>query len=209
MNNWMIYLGDHDKAIGEVAGIESEIINIHIYPEHFDKVSFGSILIVNSLNIKPIGIVVKLAHLSKYPTFTPIRMTRDEIEKTYPDLDLYHLFVSSIIYTSHIDSYNKVMHFRSNAPRLHDLVYLINNEELLERFFKPEGEWDFNFLGYFFNHGGNIFVFRDFLYRHKDFFIKRLDEKEKIIDSLIAVIKKYKVDMVNDVLVQLTDVLGW
>lgn len=209
MSSWMTYLSDRDKAIGEVAGIESEIINIHIYPEYFDKVGFGSILMINSINIKPIGIVIKIAHSSRYQTFTPIRMTRDEIKKTYPDLDLYHLFVSSIIYTSHIDPYNKIKHFRANAPRLHDLVYLIDNEELLEKFFKPENEWDFNFLGYFFNNGGNILVFRDFLFRHRDFFIKKSSEKKKIIESLISVMKKYGIDIINDLLIQLTDVLGW
>ncbi len=208
MRDWIIYLNDVEKAIGEVAGIESEIINIYIYPEYFSEISYGSLLVINSVNIKPIGIIVKLAHSSKYPTFTPMRMSRDEINRAYPDLDLYHLFVSSIIYTSHIDQKGEIKHYRSSSPRLHDLVYLLNND-LLEAFFKPSGDWDFSFLGYFFHSGGDIFVFRDFLYRYRDFFLKRSSEKERIIDSIVKAVRKYRIEIIGDVLTQLSDVLGW
>ncbi len=208
MNKWEVLIENKNKSIGEVAGIESDIIDVYIYPECYSKVSFGSILIINSSVTKPMGIVIKLAHLSRYPTFTPMRMTRDEIEKTYPDLETYHLFVSSIVYTSHLDE-DKVRHYRSSSPMLHDLVYLINDENLLDAFFKPEGQWDFSFLNYLFNYREGVFTFRDFLNKYKYYFSRRESEKEYIVEAIIREVERYHREILSDVLLQISAVLNW
>lgn len=209
MKSLLVLLENKENAVGEVAGIESDIIDIFIYPDRFNEVGFGSILIVDAGEIKPVGIIVKIAHTSRYSSFTPMKMTRDEIKRVYPDIDLYHSFVSSIVYTSHINQSNEINHFRSIAPRLHDLVYLIDEEEFLDLFFRPHGQWDFSFLPYFFSYGGNILIFRDFINRYRDYFIKRTEDKESIIEAVVNAINRYHGEMIHDVLIQMSEVLGW
>jgi len=70
---WSELVALPDRAIGEVAGIEGSKIEVFIYPEHFPKIHVGSIIVINSGSIKPIGLVLKLAHTSKLGTFTPLK----------------------------------------------------------------------------------------------------------------------------------------
>lgn len=209
MNSWGLLLSNKELAIGEVAGIEAGKIEVFIYPENFDQVRVGSILIINSSATKPIGIVFKLAHTSRYGTFTPMKMTRSEIESAYPDLKHYHLFVSTMIYTSHLDPHGEVRHSRSSAPRLHDLVYIVNSKELLDDFFRPSGEWNFDFLRYFFAEGANVLDFRDFLFCHRDYFKKHEEEKESILESLIRSLSRINTLDIGALLEEITDVLMW
>ncbi|RLE73901.1 MAG: hypothetical protein DRZ80_05480 [Thermoprotei archaeon] len=207
MTSWDYLFRRKDNAVGEVAGIESSKIEIYVYPEHFDKIRIGSIFLINSDDVKPIGLVLRLAHTSRYGSFTPMRMTRSEIQRAYPDLEKYHMFVSTIIYTSHLGRDQKIRHFRASAPRLHDLVYLVNDKELLDAFFRPE-MWDFNFLRYFFDEGAGVLEFRDFLYTYKEYFQSREAEKEEILEAMINSLLTSSVDL-RLILQEIGEILGW
>ncbi|MHA1609354.1 MAG: hypothetical protein ACTSUJ_05040 [Candidatus Njordarchaeales archaeon] len=211
MSIWDIIMSDKTRAIGEVAGIEGGKIEIFVYPEYFSRVRIGSILIINSEQYKPMGLVLKLAHSSRYGTFTPMKMTRSEITSTYPDLERYHLFVSTIAYTSHLDERKNVKHARAGPPKLHDLVFLVNNDQhkALSSFFKPNNSWNFDFLRYFFAEGASRLEFRDFLIFYRDFFEKMRNEKENILQALIKSIIRAGVEHIGEWLEEISDVLNW
>ena len=207
MSNWDFLFSKKNTAIGEVAGIEAGKIEVFVYPEFFNKVRIGSILVINSDSIKPIGLVLKLAHTSRYGSFTPMRMTRSEITKAYPDLEKYQMFVSTMIYTSHLDMDKSIKHFRAGAPKLHDLVYLVKEKPLLDAFFKPRS-WNFDFLRYFFEEGAGILEFRDFLYTHKRYFQEKTSEKEDVLRAIINSLLPSSVDL-RLVLQEISEILRW
>ncbi|MHA1617378.1 MAG: hypothetical protein ACTSX9_08755 [Candidatus Njordarchaeales archaeon] len=211
MSVWENILGKKDQAIGEVAGTEGGIIEIFVYPEHFSKIRVGSILIIDSENQKPMGLVLKLAHSSRYGTFTPMKMTRTEISNAYPDIERYHLFVSTIAYTSYLDDANIVRHGRAGPPKLHDLVYLIKSSDFdaLLSFFRPNNKWDFTFLGYFFAEGATKWEFRDFLLLYRDFFKRFENEKDNILQTLIRAISRAKPELLSALLEEISEILGW
>lgn len=134
-----------DFLVGEVAGVEGDILEVFIYPEKYNDVFVGSIVLVDSSDIKLLGIVVKKAHSSRYGTFAPLRRSREELKKAYPDIDRYHRYVSSILYTSVLES-ETITHVRKGSPRLHDRVYSLGKETYVKEFLKPSGEWDLKFL---------------------------------------------------------------
>jgi len=209
MSTWDVLFSNKNNAVGEVAGIEAGVIEIYIYPEFYPQIGIGDILIINSENAKSIGIVLKLAHSSKYGSFTPVKMTRTEIIQAYPDLDRYHLFVSTIAYTSHIGSDNKIYHFRGTMPRLHDLAYLIKNKDLLRAFFKPINNWNFDFLRYYFAEGARLLEFREFIFRHRNLLKEYEEEKEDIIAAMVKVLSRIENIDLKRYLEELSEILEW
>ena len=208
MNSWYELFSRKDNAIGEVAGVEAGRIEIYIYPEFYPSIHVGTILAINSEKIKAMGLVIKLAHSSRYGSFTPMKSTRQEIRQAYPDLDKYHNFVSTMVYTSHLYR-DQIIHVRASMPRLHDLVYIVHNELLLDKFFKPKGSWDFSFLRYYILEGAGPLEVKEFFYKYKDYFIKHENEKECLIKEVTRILLKSRVKNVPEYLEDLCDTLGW
>ena len=204
--NWKQLIGDSKNAIGEVSGLSGGEIEVFIYPEYFNKVRVGSIIIINSRDIKPIGIVLKLAHKSKFGSFTPLKMTRDDLKKAYPDLEKYYIYSSTIVYTSHLTQNYNVIHARAGMPNLHDLAFLVEDSNLLLQFFKPNNQWNFNFLKYYFENGAGVSEFRDFIYTHRDFFQKYTNEKETILESMINVLMSTNGAIIDRILEELNEI---
>mgnify|MGYP000748820361 CR=1 FL=1 len=204
--NWGILMGDKNNSIGEVASVEGDVIEVFVYPEKFHKVRVGSILLIDSEYVKPMGVVLKLSHSSRYGSFTPLRQTRSEIDAAYPDLKNYHKFVTSVAYTSVLDD-ETVRHFRKSMPLLHDLVYIIEDEDLLERFMKPEGDWDFRFLEYFVKAGATHVEIREFFLNHLDFFKKRVGEFEDIVQSITRYLGRRSFDALQIVIEEFEEAL--
>lgn len=190
MNPWLKLRSDINNAIGEVASIEGDIIEIFVYPEKFHRIKVGEIVYIYSREVEPLGVVLKLMHSSRYRAFTPMKQDREEILKAYPDLQNYHRFVSSVVYTSHLVR-DAVKHYRSSMPLLHDLVFVLDSFDLLEKFFKPDGRWDFSFLTYFIRAGADVIDIKEFLMRHLDFLKHFENEKDEIITSLTRVLSMF------------------
>jgi len=208
LTSWDELFSSKDRAVGEVAAVEAGKIEIYVYPEFYPLIRVGSILSINSENTKVLGLVVKLAHRSKHGTFTPMKSTRYEIQKAYPDLEKYHNFVSTMVYTSHLHG-NHVVHVRASMPRLHDLVYVVKDEPLLDMFFKPKGTWDLNFLRYYIVEGAGPLEVREFFYNHKDYFIKHMHEKESLIREITRALLKSGMNDIARYLEDICEVLGW
>lgn len=171
MSSWDELFSDKEGAVGEVAAVEGNLIEVFVYPEHFHRVRVGKVVAISSEGDKPMGLVLRLAHTSGLGSFTPMKRTRQEIAQTYPDLDRYHKFTSAVAYTSHM-SHRGVVHSRSAMPRLHDLVFLVEPHDLLKAYFKPNGAWDLRFLGYFTAAGASLLELSEFIEVHKDFIMK-------------------------------------
>ena len=177
-------IADKSRSIGEVAGVEGDIIEVFVYPEKYEFVSVGKVVVINSGSYNPMGLVLKLSHSSRYGTFTPLKYTRSELEDFYPDLKEYQKFITSIVYTSHFDE-GGVKHFRRGMPLLHDLAYIVDSREALKQFFKPSGEWDFTFLNYFVRSGATFVEISEFFKNHMEFFKKEVDDFQVFIARVL------------------------
>ncbi|HDD25634.1 MAG TPA: hypothetical protein ENF75_00900 [Acidilobales archaeon] len=186
---WHELISVPQKAVGEVASVEGSKIEVFIYPEYFSDVGIGSLMVINSLgSIKPIGLVLRLAHTSRLGTFTPLRKPRSEIMRMFPDLENYHKFVVTLSYTSHLTN-GDVRHYRGPMPRLHDLVYLVNDEELLLNFFKPDGRLNLDFLIYFISDGASLTELRDFIFKYSKLISSKIGIYE-FIGEMVKVLTK-------------------
>ena len=199
MSNWSELISTEDNLIGEIANVDGDILEIFVYPEKFNSVAVGSIVLVNAEAIKPIGVVLKKAHSAKYNSFTPLKKSRGELAEAYPDLEAYHDFVTTAVYTSNLRS-GYIRHFRGPLPKLHDLVYIINDDSLLEQFFKPRGNWDFSFLEYYLASGATHLEIRELFYNNQQFFTERKGEKQEIFASLAQYMARYGYDKLEYVL---------
>lgn len=202
MSVWDILESNQSKCIGEVASVEGNFIEVFVYPEFFHKVKIGTILYIASEKVKPIGLVSKLIHSSRYRGFTPLKSSREEIQRAYPDIKDYHRFISTLVYTSHLDQ-GRVRHFRSAMPLLHDLVYIIEDSDMLDEFFKPNGDWDFSFLEYFARSITSYLELKDFLMNYSDYLKENQSESELIVSMISDVLLKvgfHEYDKVIEVL---------
>jgi len=174
----------NDLIVGEVAGVEGDIIEVFVYPDKYNDLYTGSILLINSSDLKLLGLVVKKAHSSRYGTFTPLRKSREELLKAYPDIDRYHRYVSSVLYTSVIEG-EQIIHVRRGLPRLHDMVYLLNRKEYILEFLRPSNKWDFKFLNYLVGANLSIFTIQEILGNMITQLSLDEDEKSDLIGELI------------------------
>ena len=180
-----------ENAVGEVAEVNNGMIEVLIYPEFHAKIKIGSIIIFDSEYVKPIGIVINQLHRTRHGHITPLRKPRAEILKAYPDLDKYHKYAVTVVYTSHyLDG--KVRHYRSGMPRLHDLAFLVDKEEYLDAFFKPSGDWSLEFLEYYISAGAGPLEIREFLLTHLSYLSKNRDTIQEFLRELIYVAYKTK-----------------
>jgi len=208
MRSWESVFLDKTRAVGEVAGVEAGKIDVFVYPESYPLVRVGSILVVDSEGCKPIGIVMKLAHTSHHGSIVPLRKTRQEIRSAYPDIERYYRYVSTIVYTSNVVG-GSVSHVRASMPRLHDLVYLVDSKELLDSFFRPQGEWNFEFLRYYIAEGSGNLEVRELFYTHREFFMEYQQEKKQVISAIVNSLRKSGVSNIAAYLEDICDALGW
>ncbi len=168
LEGWAKVFSVKDNAVGEVAAVEGNVFEVYLYPPYYPRVRIGTVMVVNSEGTKAIGIVVRLSHRSRLGSFNPLHRTRAEIEQAYPDLERYHNFVCTVAYTSHLDG-NKLIHSRASMPRLHDLVYLVNDRELLHSFFNSRS---FDFLRYYIMAGAGPLEVKELFQLHAPIFRK-------------------------------------
>ena len=187
MSIWDVLEQNKIKCIGEVANVEDNFIEVFVYPEFFYKIRIGTIIYIASEKVKPIGLVSRLIHSSRYKGFTPLRVPRDSIQKAYPDLTDYHKFISSLVYTSHLER-GKVKHFRSAMPLLHDLAYIVDESHLLNEFFKPDGDWDFSFLEYYVRTVNSFPELRDFFMNYSGYFKENRKDADLIVSEIADVL---------------------
>ncbi len=181
--SWNSLTAHKESAIGEVTGVDAGRIEIFVYPECYPRIRVGSIIVVNSGEIKPVGLVIRTAHRPRHGQIQPLRKTRSEILRSYPDLDKYHRFVSTIAYTSHIKG-DLIFHVRASMPRLHDLAFLVESDELLDAFFRPNGTWNFDFLRYFLIEGAGPLEIRELFFTHGEYFLSRSSDLKDIVEAL-------------------------
>jgi len=187
--SWAELFSRKENAIGEVTGVDAGRIEIFVYPECYPRIRVGSIIAINSEEIKPVGLVIRMAHRPRHGQIQPLRKTRSEILKSYPDIDKYHRFVSTIAYTSHVRG-DKLFHVRASMPRLHDLAFLVEIEDLLDAFFRPYGRWNFEFLRYFLMEGGGALELRELFFTHRNYFLSKSDDLKDIVEALAVALYK-------------------
>lgn len=205
--SWGKLFSNENYIVGEVANVNDNLIDVFVYPEKFNTVAKGSILVIDSGDVRPVGIVLKKAHEASYSSFTPLRQPRDKIDESYPDLKNYHKFVSRIVYTSTLRN-NRIKHYRSIMPLLHDRVYILREPDFLDLFFKPEGSWDFTFLEYYLLEGADHIDVREFFMNHSEYFNSKIEEKEAILNAVIDALRNFDYGSLIEALREIEKVLS-
>lgn len=202
LERWRYIFSNKDNAVGEVASVDSDVFEVYLYPAYYPRVKVGTIIAVDSEGSKAIGIILKLSHRSRLGSFTPLRRTRAEIQQAYPDLERYHNFVCTAVYTSHVSG-EKLLHYRASMPRLHDLVYIVEDHELLYDFFNTG---DFEFIRYYVSSGAGLLEMREFLHLHSS--ILRRFDIQYITRGLVRALMKSGVTQLADYLEELSGIKG-
>lgn len=204
---WEEIFADKRKAIGEVAAVEGGKIDVLVYPEYYPKIRIGSILLFDSEYIKPIGIVITLLHRTRHGHITPLRKPRSEILKAYPDIDKYHKYVTTTVYTSHYEN-GEIRHYRQGMPRLHDLAFIVDGEQYLDQFFRPNGEWDLSFLNYYVSSGAGILEIKEFLLTHMAYIMSRNEHIDSFLSSLISELYKARLPRLSVLIEELSRIFS-
>lgn len=134
------------RVVGEVSAAASDSFEFFVYPEAYPLVRLGSLVVADSEGLKPVGVVSSLAHRVGRGTFTPLRRTREELAKAYPDIDEYLQQASTAVIVGYVSGV-AVSQRRAAMPRVHDLVYLAGGD-FVASFLKPSGRWSFDFIEY-------------------------------------------------------------
>lgn len=177
---WAKLFAVKDNAIGEVARVDADRIYILVYPEHFHKVRVGSIIAIDSEGIKPVGVVIRTAQESRRGQIQPLRKPREDLLKLYPDIENYYRLVSTVAYTSHVNE-DILYHVRASMPRLHDLAFLVDSNELLDAFFRAGEKWDFSFLSYIIREGAEPTSIKELFFTHRKYFLERAPDIKNLI----------------------------
>ncbi len=196
-----------DILVGEVAGVEGDILEVFVYPERYNDIFVGSLVLIDSSDLKILGIVVRKTHSSRYGTFAPLRKNREELHKAYPDLDRYHRYVSSILYTSVLVDETPV-HVRRGSPRLHDMVYVLKKSDLIMEFLKPRGGWDFSFINHLIGARLSPHLIMETIGNLLSQVTLNEDEKESMLSSLLDVVWAVSRDFAIELAKYLEDVLN-
>jgi hypothetical protein len=88
-------------------------------------------------------------------------------------------------------------------PRLHDLVYIIEDSELLYDFFNTG---NFEFIRYYILSGANLLEIREFLNLHSQI-LRKLD-RQWIVNNLMRALLKAGATQLAGYLEELSEVIG-
>jgi len=190
------------NAIGEVASLKGGKIDVFIYPDKFKFVRTGTLFLIKSYGVYPIGMVLKLIHETRTGSFTPLGMTRDELKRRYPDIEDYEKFVATLVYVGHFDG-SEFRQFRASSPLIHDLVFSL--DDCLMDFIKHEGKWNFYFLRYFIAEGATPFEVKEFFLNYTDFWKENLSEKREILEAIFESLSFFRMKDIEPYLVEIID----
>jgi len=172
------------RPVGEVAGISGTNITVYLYPEAYEDVSMGDLLIVISKLRGYVGVVVKNLHrVRRERSFSLMGMDYEEIKKLYPDIDrlyIYALEMSLIGFSGDEGFFNLGL---GGAPRIHDPVYKLDWDDVVE-VFKTGDEVSFSVFRYLADYLGDDVWVREFFRRNASV-LSRLGEREYLLERMM------------------------
>ena len=172
------------RPVGEVAGISGTNITVYLYPEAYEEVSMGDLLVVVSKLRNYVGVVVKNLHrVRRERSFSLMGMDYEEIKKLYPDIDrlyVYALEVSLIGFSVDEGSFNLGL---GGAPRIHDPVYKLDSDDVVE-VFKAGDDVSFSVFRYLADYLSDDVWVREFFSRNASV-LTRLGGMEYLLERLM------------------------
>ncbi len=172
-----------ENAIGEVLSIDGNRITIYVYPERFQDISMGDMLIVKSDYVNPILVIDRNIHKARREQgFTPIRVGIEEFRRLYPDSEYYYMYVTSGLYVSYADSNGVLFLSIGASPNVHDLAFKLDSNDRIKLFLKGS-EISFDILRYIFWDKIDIMLFREFLIKNIDV-LRKLGSIAELIGPL-------------------------
>lgn len=182
------------RIVGEVSSAGSDSFEFFVYPEAYPLVRLGSIVVADSEGAKPVGLVASLAHRVGRGTFTPLRRTREELAKAYPDIDEYLQQASTAMLVGYVSG-SAVVQRRAVMPRVHDLVYLAGGD-FVRSFLRPGRRWSFDFVEYLaasLSPKSLELLFRDFVDCHAESLKSLAAERRDALSALSSALVRSSV----------------
>ena len=198
-----------NNALGEVSSIDGLNINIHVYPDRFQEISIGEILIVNSGVFLPVILITRNIHRALSERgFTPLKMDHSDLNKLYPDIERLYIYVATGVMIGYMSSDGSINIGLGGNPRIHDLAYLMDKDDKY-RFFYHDGRLDLTPLIYAGDELGDIVLIREFIRRNIDVLL-RDSTVEELISRLFNILLRVGVNQyhIGNIINEVSRVVG-
>jgi len=175
------------KAVGEVANILGNNVSVYLYPEAYEDVSMGDFLLITGRKTSFVSVVVKNLHrVRRERSFSLMGMDYEDIKEIYPDIDRLYIYAVEAAIIGTVDLSGKLSIGLGGAPRIHDMVFKMDEEDILEVF--RYRDISFDLLKYLEGYVGDDVWVREFFRRNREV-LRSLgdggDILEKLMDTLV------------------------
>ncbi len=131
------------EPIGEVFSIDSDYVDIFIYPEFLQWIRVGEILAVETDWGYALCIALSTSYRAQR-SFRALKLDMEVIRKNIPDIYKFHVLLTRAVYTSRFEN-GSIIHMKGGTPLLHALAFKIP-DDAIENFLKPKGKLDLSFI---------------------------------------------------------------
>lgn len=175
------------KPVGEVSSISGNTVNIYLYPESYEDVSVGDIVLVASRVNGYVGVVVKNLHrVRRERSFSLMGMDYEGVKKLYPDIDRLYIYAVEVALVAYFSQGSGVNLGLSGAPRIHDPVFKLDEADGSELFRGVNGI-SFDILRYLSVYLGDDIWVREFFRRNSKLF-RGLGGGEELLERLMDIL---------------------
>lgn len=172
------------KSIGEVSSISGNTISLYLYPEEYEDVSIGDIVLVVSRANGYVGVVVKNLHrVRRERSFSLMGMDYEDVKKLYPDIDRLYIYAVEVAMVGYFSEDSGLNIGLGGAPRIHDPVYKLDVDDAVKLFTDSDGV-SFDVFRYLRDYLSDDVWVREFFRRNASLF-RRLVEDEPLLERLM------------------------
>jgi hypothetical protein len=137
-----------------------------------------------------------------------MKMGYEDLKAVYPDADTLYIYVISGVMIAYCDSSGRVFHGIGPSPRLHDLSYGMNVEDV-KNIFVIDGEPNFGCLRYFIDVTNNTMLVREFFVKNKEAIMMLGPPKKVFRELFISLLESgLSEGIIRDIVKDFMDVIG-
>ena len=198
-----------NKAFGEVSSIDGVEVSIYVYPEKYQNISIGNVVILNSGSYYPVIIIHRNLHRARREqSFYVLRMGHEDLESIYPDAITQYIYVVSGIMVGYCNTLGEVNWSIGPPPRLHDLSYLIDRDDL-ENLLLVGGNPNFRWLENLIRATNDTLVIKEFFIKNREVLRDIGDPKKVFMELFISLFESgLRDDVIKNILKSFIEVVG-
>lgn len=176
------------KPVGEVSSISSNTVSVYLYPDAYEDVTMGDLVLVASRLNGYIGVVVKNLHrVRRERSFSLMGMDYEEVKRLYPDIDRLYIYAVEVAMVGYFPEGSSINVGLGGSPRLHDPVFKLDEEDAVNLFMDDAGVVSFDVFRYLSGYLGDDVWVREFFRRNSGLF-RRLGDGEILLERIMDIL---------------------